>query len=80
MSPFDPEHFTDMDDKPLEQAPEPLPCPFCGSRAEQLVIERWSAEDDPDASYHVECLKCGGNGPQADSELAAAEAWNGRTS
>jgi hypothetical protein len=41
-----------------------LACPFCGSGAEQLVVERWSEEEDPDASYHVECLKCGANGPQ----------------
>ena len=80
MSSLDPEHFTDMDGTPLDDAPEPLACPFCGSRPDQLVVERWSAEDDPDASYHVECLKCGCNGPQADTQLAAAEAWNGRLS
>jgi len=78
MSPFDSERFTDMDGNAIEDAPEPLPCPFCGGGADQLVVERWSAEDDPDASYHVECLKCGCNGPQADSRVAAAEGWNGR--
>ena len=62
MSPFEREQFTDMDGKAIEDAPEPLPCPFCGSQADQLVGERWSEEDDPDASYHVECLKCGSNG------------------
>ena len=63
---------------PLEDGPEPLPCPFCGSRADQLVIERWSEADDPDASYHVECLKCGSNGPQGTTQLEAAQGWNGR--
>jgi hypothetical protein len=53
MSPLDADRFTDMDGNPVEDVPEPLPCPFCGSRADQLVIERWSEEDDPDASFHV---------------------------
>ena len=75
---FDASPFTDMDGNPVADAPEPLPCPFCGSGAEQLIVERWSAEDDPDASYHVECLKCGCNGPQDDTQLAAAQAWNER--
>jgi Lar family restriction alleviation protein len=79
MSPFDPDHFTDMDGNELEDAGEPLACPFCGSGADQLVIERWSAEDDPDTSYHVECLKCGCNGPQAATQLEAAQQWNGRS-
>lgn len=42
-------HFTDMDGQPIEDSPEPVPCPFCGSEADQLVLERWSAQDDPDA-------------------------------
>jgi hypothetical protein len=33
MSPFDSEHFTDMDGNALEDAPEPLPCPFRESNA-----------------------------------------------
>jgi hypothetical protein len=78
MSPTDPDHFTDMDGNAIEDSPEPLLCPFCGSGAAQLVVERWSAEDDPDASYHVECLKCGSNGPQGATPLEAAEGWNGR--
>ena len=40
MSPFDSEHFTDMDGNPLEDAPEPLPCAFCGSRMPQVRVER----------------------------------------
>jgi Lar family restriction alleviation protein len=79
MSPFDKDHFPDMDGEPIQDSPEPLPCPFCGSEAENLVVERWSEEDDPDASYHVECLKCGCNGPQAATQLEAAEGWNGRS-
>jgi Lar family restriction alleviation protein len=78
MSPYDRDHFTDMDGQPMLDAPEPRPCPFCGSGADQLVVERWSGEDDPDASFHVECLKCGCNGPQAPTQLEAAEAWNRR--
>lgn len=70
--------FTDEDGNPVEGAPDPLPCPFCGSGADQLVVERWSEVDDPDPSYHVECLKCGANGPQDDTQLAAAQAWNER--
>ena len=53
--------------------------PVCGGGAENLVVERWSEEDDPEASYHVECLKCGCNGPQAATQLEAAEGWNGRS-
>jgi len=87
MSPFDKDHFTDMDGQPIEDSPEPLACPFCGGGAENLVVERWSEEDDPEASYHVECLKCGCNGrcngrcngPQAATQLEAAEGWNGRS-
>ena len=79
MSPIEPDHFTDMDGNPLEDAGEPLPCPFCGSGAEQLVVERWSEEDDPDPSFHVECLKCGCNGPQEATQLEAAQGWNGRS-
>jgi Lar family restriction alleviation protein len=78
MSSADNDRFTDMDGNPIEDSPDPLPCPFCGSAADQLVVERWSAEDDPDASYHVECLKCACNGPEAATQLEAAEAWNGR--
>jgi len=78
MKSYEPERFTDMDGNSIEDAPEPLSCPFCGSGAEQLVVERWSDEDDPDPSYHVECLKCGCNGPQAESPLEAAQGWNGR--
>ena len=80
MGAYDPERFTDMDGNAIEDAPEPLACPFCGGRADQLVIERWSEEDDPDASYHVECLKCGCNGPQGDTQLEAAKEWNDRRS
>ncbi len=77
MSPPD-DSFTDMDGKPLENAPAAESCPFCGSGADQLVVERWGAEDDPDPSYHVECLECGANGPQNDTAVGAAEAWNAR--
>jgi hypothetical protein len=73
MTPLDPDHFTDMDGNAIEDAPEPLPCPCSGSRADQLVVERWSGEDDPDASDHVECLKCGSNGPQGATQLEAAQ-------
>jgi Lar family restriction alleviation protein len=79
MSPFNAGEFTDMDGKVIEGAGEPLTCPFCGSGADQLSVERWSAEDDPDASYHVECLKCGCNGPQAETLLEAAQEWNRRS-
>jgi Lar family restriction alleviation protein len=78
MSPLDPDHFTDMDGNPISDAGEPLSCPFCGSGADQLVVERWSDEDDPDASYHVECLKCGCNGPEAATQAEAAQKWNAR--
>jgi hypothetical protein len=61
-----------MDGNAIDDSPEPLPCPFCGSGADQLAVERWSAEDDPDPSYHVECLKCGSNGPQGATQLEAA--------
>jgi Lar family restriction alleviation protein len=79
MGPFNPDHFTDMDGKPIEEAGDPQACPFCGSGADQLIVERWSAEDDPDASFHVECLKCACSGPQADTQLEAAQAWNTRS-
>jgi hypothetical protein len=78
MSPFNAGEFTDMDGKEVEEAGEPRSCPFCDSGADQLVVERWSSEDDPDASYHVECLRCGCNGPQAETPLEAAREWNGR--
>lgn len=69
MSSMNTDHFTDMDGNAIEDSPEPLPCPFCGSGDDQLIVERWSEEDDPDASYHVECLKCGSKvGCRAESE------------
>lgn len=74
----DPAPFTDMDGNPVEGAPQPATCPFCASSAEQLVVERWGDEGDPDAAYHVECLACGCNGPQGDAPLAAALGWNDR--
>ena len=77
MSPLAPDHFTDMDGNAIEDSPEPLACPFCGSGADQLVVERWSEEDDPDASYHVECLKCGSNGPQGSTQLEARDKGRG---
>lgn len=79
MSPSNEDHFTDMNGNEVEAAGEPQPCPFCGSGADQLIVERWSAEDDPDACYHVECLRCGCNGPQADTQLEAAQEWNRRS-
>jgi len=79
MSPFNPGELTDMDGNVIEEAGEPLSCPFCGSGAEQLTVERWSAEDDPDASDHAECLKGGCNGPQAETPLEAAQEWNRRS-
>jgi hypothetical protein len=67
-----------MNGNAIEDSPEPHACPFCGSGADQLVIERWSEEDDPDASYHVEYLRCGCNGPHGSTQLEAAQRWNGR--
>src|SRR5215467_5442977 len=55
----DKDHFADTHGNLIEDSPEPLPCAFCGSGADWLVVERWSAEGDPDASYHVERSKCG---------------------
>ena len=78
MSPFNADQFTDMDGNTIEEAGEPQPCPFCGSGADRLVVERWSAEDDPDTAFHVECLKCGCNGPEAETQVEAAKEWNGR--
>jgi hypothetical protein len=79
MSPFDADHLTDMDGNPIEDSGGPMPCPFCGRGAAPLVVERCSREDDPDASYHVECVKRGCNGPKADSQVEAAQGWNGRS-
>ena len=79
MSSPDSDQFTDMDGNPLEDVGEPRPCPFCGSGPDQLVVERWTAEDDPDPSFHVECLKCGCNGPQEGTQLEAAQGWNERS-
>jgi hypothetical protein len=78
MSSGDPEQFTDEDGNPVEGASEPLPCPFCASGADQLVVERWSDADDPDPAFHVECLHCGCNGPQGTTPLEAAQEWNER--
>ena len=78
MNTNDAAHFTDMDGQPIEDSPAPEPCPFCGSGADRLVVERWTEEGDPDPSFHVECLQCGCNGPQAGSPLQAAEGWNER--
>jgi hypothetical protein len=67
-----------MDGNAVGEAGEPVPCPFCASDADQLTVERWCAEDDPDASYHVECLKCGCNGPQAEAPLEARRSRRNR--
>jgi hypothetical protein len=77
MSPLDPDHFTDMDGNPTEDVASL--CPVCGSGADQLVVERGSAEHDPNTSYHVECLKCGCNGPQRATQVEAGKEWNARS-
>ena len=74
----DKDHFTDIDGNPIEDSPEPSPCRFCGSEADQLVVERWSTEDDPDASYHVEMPQVRVQRPTGDTQLEDAEARNGR--
>jgi hypothetical protein len=79
MSSADPDHFTDMDGNALEDSGAPVSCPFCGSGADPLRVERWTTEDDPDPSRHVECLKWGRNGPQEATPLEAAQGWNGRS-
>lgn len=64
--------------KPLEeplQAPQPAPCPFCGSVGSRLVV-------DPD---YVQCVECGATGPECDKRgkgfvapHASVAAWNHR--
>jgi restriction alleviation protein Lar len=80
VSPIPAGQFTDTDGEVVAGAPAPLQCPFCAGGAEQLVVERWSEEDDPDAAYHVNCLKCDCYGPEAETALAAAQEWNRRRS
>jgi hypothetical protein len=76
MSSMNTDHFTGMDGNAIEDSPEPLPCPFCSSGGDQPIVERWSEEDGREASYHVQCLKCGSNGPQGAMLFEAAQ---GRT-
>ena len=46
------------------------PCPFCGSEnAAPYAVK---------SCHSVLCVACGGEGPEADSEVAAIEAWNTR--
>jgi hypothetical protein len=78
MASFDNEHFTDRDGEAIADSPEPQPCPCCGSGADQLGVERSTAEGDPEPRLQVECLNCGCNGPQAGSQLDAAQGWNER--
>jgi hypothetical protein len=61
-----------MDAQAIEQAAEPRSCPLCDSGAARLIVECWSDEDDPDASYHIACLKCGCNGSQRDAARGGA--------
>lgn len=46
------------------------PCPFCGSEnAAPYAVK---------SCHSVLCVACGGEGPEAESEAAAIEAWNRR--
>lgn len=61
-----------------EGFPAPLPCPFCGHLEYGGIVEVDCGEAcDPRLTYHVQCDRCGAEGPSAMSAREAAEAWNG---
>jgi uncharacterized Zn finger protein len=64
------------------EAPELLPCPFCGGEAEHSV----GRHADGKPWHYVECVDCGATGPNspyADHNIAViqfrAEEWNARS-
>lgn len=53
---------------------QPIPCPFCGGKAEVFPIYTV-----PQYGYWVECCCCGAEQPQFKTKEAAIIAWNTRT-
>ena len=51
--------FFVMDGNPARGWARAAAVPIVGQPSRSTGIERWSAQDDPHASYHVEWLKCG---------------------
>jgi Restriction alleviation protein Lar len=67
--------------RPIYGAPPAMQCPFCGAVAE--IFQTHKAESRKEAwdggnVYLAQCSGCLSQGPGADSQIEAAEAWNRR--
>lgn len=71
-SPESPRFHDHESGTPIDGLPDPLPCPFCGSRDFGGIVDTGT----PDRTFHVACDGCGADGPSAVSQLEAAEEWN----
>ena len=83
--------FTDADGWPLLGSPPPASCPFCASGAGELQVVRLGNDEvggivcphSPESeecvcTFHVDCMKCGCEGPGGMTALEAAQGWNRR--
>lgn len=67
--------FRDPRRRVILGTPDPAPCPFCARRDALIIVADLSLLDVP-PRYHVNCGRCGAEGPQARSRRAAAALWN----
>lgn len=54
-----------------------IPCPFCGNRICNRVIEL-TKDADPWRTFQVECDECKARGPIRKSDNTAIDAWRMR--
>jgi hypothetical protein len=69
--------FHDRRGRLILGTPAPLPCPFCGTAHDVILVRNGHvADDDRDPTFYVTCESCDAVGPLAGSRRQAAWLWN----